>query len=743
MMHPLHATLLSLACAAAALTLGGCRREAQEVGRTLGYDAFEPLYNRYIREWILTQQEASVAQAAELEGRIAAAEGDAKALLELEAEAVRQDLEKWEFRLGLGDYLKSGTLDDLPPDLVWQNGTEQPEIGDPAAIKGGVFRRNIMTFPPTIRPFGDNSNNSFRGDLYDYIDMPLVNLHPETMEPIPGIASEWAVSDDGRTIYFRIDPDARYSDGEPVRAEDYQLTIYLRASDNVVNPYFKQYYRENVAQIAVYDERTLSISLPEAKIYAPAVAGALVPSPPTFYQEYGPDYTERYQWRFPPTTGAYTVEPDDIVKGVSITQTRVADWWARDKKYYKHRFNPDKLVHTVVRDESKAFELFRAGEFDTFFLNRPELWYEKSEIPPVYDGYIERVTYYNRYPKVPRGLYLNVTKPPLDNKDVRIGIQHAMNWQRVIDVIFRGDYQRLNAFNEGYVKFSNPTIVARPFSVRLAREAFTRAGYTDDKGRDGILRKPDGTRLSVSVTYPAMPMFDGMFAMLREDAKACGLELRLDGLEFTVAYKKQMQKQHEMVLGSWLIGLPVPDFHQFLHSSNAFDDKGNPKPQTNNVFAWGRPDTDRLSMMVRTARTEEELRDACGELQQIMHDEAIFVPGYSADFMRIGSWRWVRWPDSEYTRYSPSSVYDPHESFVFWVDDSVKQETQSARRVGKTFPESTRVVDDYRLTPGKPASTADDDASVEPSDASTAAETDEDADDADDADDEPGEPDQP
>ena len=284
MMHLLHATLLSLACAAAALTLGGCRRETPEVGRTLGYDAFEPLYNRYIREWILTQQEASVAQAAELEGKIAAAEGDAKALLELEAEAVRQDLEKWEFRLGLGDYLKTGTLDDLPPDLVWQNGTEQPEIGDPAAIKGGVFRRNIMTFPPTIRPFGDNSNNSFRGDLYDYIDMPLVNLHPETMEPIPGIASEWAVSEDGRTIYFRIDPDARYSDGEPVRAEDYQLTIYLRASDNVVNPYFKQYYRENVAQIAVYDERTLSISLPEAKIYAPAIAGGVTPPPPHFLE---------------------------------------------------------------------------------------------------------------------------------------------------------------------------------------------------------------------------------------------------------------------------------------------------------------------------------------------------------------------------------------------------------------------------------------------------------------------------
>ena len=241
----------------------------------------------------------------------------------------------------------------------------------------------------------------------------------------------------------------------------------------------------------------------------------------------------------------------------------------------------------MVRDESKAFELFRAGELDTFYLTRPELWYEKSEIEPVYKGYIERVTFYNRYPKIPRGLYLNVSKPPLNDRNVRIGIQHAMNWQKVIDVMFRGDYQRLNAFNEGYVNFSDPSIKARPYSIDLAREAFRAAGYTVE-GRDGILTNAGRHRLSVAVTYPAMPMYDRMFAILREEAKACGFELRLDGLEDTVAYKKEMQKQHEMALGSWLITPPVPDFHQFLHSSNAFDEKGNLKTQTNNTFVWGR-----------------------------------------------------------------------------------------------------------------------------------------------------------
>jgi microcin C transport system substrate-binding protein len=674
-----------------------CRRDTTEVSRSLGFEDFMPVYNRHIEGWLKNQQETTNKEVARIEAELTQADDKAKTALQNQLQMLQHDQEKWNFRLSIGDFLKIGKPSEIPATLVWENGMDQPEIGDPAAKKGGVFRKYIPTFPPTIRPFGDNSNNSFRGDLYDYIDIPLVTLHPESMKIIPGLAKEWAVAEDGRTIYFKIDPAARYSDGKPVTARDFLVGAYLRISDYIVNPYSKQYYRENVAQIAMYDDHTVSVSLPEAKIYAPVIAGAMQPSPSHFYSEYGSDYNERYQWSFPPTTGAYEVLPKDIIKGASITQTRIKNWWAKDRKYYRYRFNPDKIVHTVVRDDSKAFELFRAGELDTFFLTRPERWYEKSEIEPVYKGYIERVTFYNRFPKVPLGLYLNVSKPLLDQRDIRIGIHHAMNWQKVIDVMYRGDYQRLNAFNEGYTLFSDPSIKARPFSIDLARESFRAAGFTTED-RDGILMKVDGTRLSLAVTYPSMPIYERIFAILREDAKKCGFELRLDGLEATVSYKKEMQKQHEIGFGSWLIQPPVPDFHQFLHSMNAYDEKGRPKPQTNNTFVWARADTDALSDQVRTGRTAEELKDAAWKLQNIIHDEAIFVPGFSVDFVRLGSWRWVRWPDCETTRFSPPVVYDPHEVFVFWVDQEIQAETQAARRTGKAFPESTKTVDAYRIT---------------------------------------------
>lgn len=680
--------------------LAGCRRETTEVKRSFGFDEFVPVYNRHIQSWLVSQEKAAQEAIGKNTAALATAEGDAKATLEIQAASLQRELAKWQFRLSLGDYIQFKTPEDVPTDLVWQNGLDQPEIGDPSAKKGGVLRRHFpgLDFPPTIRPFGPNSNNSFRGDLYDNIELPLVTLHPATMKEIPGVASEWAITADGRTVFMKIDPKATYSDGVPVKSRDFLVGLYVRVSDNVVNPYAKQFFRETYARMATYGDDVLAITLPEAQIYAAAAAGAVPPAHPGFYANYGPDYAERYQWLFPPTTGAYEVRPGDLVKGVSITQTRVKNWWAKDRKYFKHRFNVDKMVTVLVRDESKAFELFRSAEFDTFLLTRPELWYEKSEIPPVYDGYIDRVTFYNRYPKIPRGLYLNVTRPPLDDRNVRIGIQHAIHWQKVIDVLFRGDFSRLNAFNEGFGIFSDPSIRARPYSIELARTAFREAGFTRE-GADGILAKPDGTRLSVAVSYPSNPISDRIFAILREEAKAAGFELRLDGLESTVYYKKIMQKQHEMQFSGWNTNPPTPDFYQFLHSSAAFDDKGNPKPQTNNFFLWSRPDTDILVDKARNARTEEELREASWKLQHIMHDEAMFVPGYVSEFQRVGYWRWVKWPDSELTRFSPAMVYEPHEGFAYWIDQDVLEETMEARRSGKTFPEVNRVIDIYRETP--------------------------------------------
>ena len=677
-----------------AFGLSSCGDKKEEIERSFRLDEFIPKYNAYISGWLAEQKMVHDKAVKEAQTKLTEAEEKEKAGLQDTIEENRKALERIEFRQSLGDYFMKKEESDMPDDLDWQTGDEEPEMGDFRAKKGGIFNFYMLNFPATVRPFGKEANNSFRSRLYDELDVALVGLHPLTNKIIPGVARKWAVAKNGRTVYYEIDPDAKFNDGVPIRARDLQTFIYIRVSDNVSEPYWKQYFREQIGQVATYGDRYVAITLPDPKPLIPYFA-ALIPAASHFYKEYGPDYVDRYQWRVPPTTGAYYVKDEDIRKGVSITLTRAKDWWAKDKRYYRYRFNPDKITYTTIRDDAKAFELFRAGQLDAYFLTRPNLWYEKTETQPVYDGYIERYKFYTQYPRVPRGAYLNVIRPMLKDVDTRRGIAHALNWQKVIDVIFRGDYSRLQLMGQGFGEFTNPNVKAREFSPAKARELFAKAGYTEE-GSDGILRKPSGARLAVDMSYARVAYYPKVVAILKEEAKKAGMELRGDGLEATVFYKKVMKKEHDMALWGWGTTPPFPRYYQNFYSKNALNQDGEPKPQTNNINSYADPKMDKLVVALRKARTTAEVKKLSWEIQQIVRDEALFSPAWMTDYVRIGSWRWVRWPDTKNTPFNIPVIYEPLESYVLWIDEDMRKETLQAMRSGKTFPEVQKVIDVFK-----------------------------------------------
>jgi len=64
--------------------------------------------------------------------------------------------------------------------------------------------------------------------------------------------------------------------------------------------------------------------------------------------------------------------------------------------------------------------------------------------------------------------------------------------------------------------------------------------------------------------------------------------------------------------------------------------------------------------------------------------------------VRIGSWRWVRWPDTKHTPFNIPVIYEPLESYVLWIDEDMRKETLQAMRSGKTFPEVQKVIDVFK-----------------------------------------------
>jgi len=595
-----------------------------------------------------------------------------------------------EFYAAHPDFFVFKTPQDLPADLVWKNGLEQKPFTSPHARPGGTLRSFIPAYPDTLRTVGPNSNSSFRQYHYDNNLISLVHYHPNTRAHIPGLATEWAVSEDGRTVYFRLDPDARFTDGQPVSVDDFFFLFYFMRTEYIVAPWYNDWYAKEYERITKYDDYTLSITIPLPKP-DPIYFASVSPKPRTFYKDFGTDFTTRYDWIFEPKTGPYEILEKDIDKNRFIAIQKSKHWWGAEKPFFKGQYNVDRIEFTVIRDMDKAFEIFLKGEIDMFGLSLPIYWYDKSDSAPFHNGYIHKVLFYNDIPRPTWGLYLNSAKGWLSDINVRIGIQHATDWQRVINGFFRGDFDRKQTYNQGYGRFTNPRVRARPYDPDLAAEAFARAGFTR-RGRDGILRNEQGDRLSFKLTMGQGEM-EPIMPPLVDSARRAGLEIIPEVLDGATRYRKVMEKNHDIAFWAWGVTGFYPRYWEGFHKVNALDEQGNRKPQTNNITLTADDKMSELIDIYRNSTDEDEMERLSHILQEMIHDDASFVPGYVQNWFRIGHWRWLRFPDEFDVRSSAT----PIETQLFWIDEDLRRETEQAMRENRKFPPVVSEYTTWRL----------------------------------------------
>jgi microcin C transport system substrate-binding protein len=601
------------------------------------------------------------------------------------------------------DFFGFKTLADLPTHLTWENAAHLPEVGSPDAIKGGTEYARIQDFPRTLRTVGPDSNGSFRPFLLDNVKIGIAHRHPGEFDYYPGLAESWAIDRENKTVYVKLDARARWSDGEPVTADDFLFMFFYFQSSYILAPWYNNWYGTQYTNITRYDDLTFSISVPEAKPDMESRVLSLGPIAQHFFKELGDDYVDRYQWKFAPTTGAYVVRDEDLKKGRSITLTRLEDWWGNDKKNLRYRFNPDKIRFSVIRDTPKVFEAFKRGDIDQFALNLAEYWYEKlpDSDEDVQNGYIYKSVFYNQRPRPTYGLWINTSRPLLDNRDIRVGINFATNWQLVIDKFFRGDYTRMQTSSDGYGEFTHPTLKAREYNIEKAQDAFARAGFTE-RGPDGILVNAEGQRLAftLSTGYESLKEVP---TILKEEAQKAGLEFRVEVLDGTSGWKKVQEKKHDIHFSAFGVSLEMyPRFWETYHSDNAYDDAFlddgtvNPdrklKTQTNNLEALAIPKMDEMINAYRASDSREEMMQLAHEMTEMHHEHGSFVPGFYQGFYRVGHWRWMRYPEGFNYKHSSGAG----QQFVHWIDTDMKKETLQARKDGDTFEPQLNIYDQHK-----------------------------------------------
>lgn len=571
----------------------------------------------------------------------------------------------------------------LAEQPVWVTNSDDPVLASPEVQKGGTLKLAILGFPLTFRTVGPDSNSSFRDAILGN-QLGLTGVHPNTERIVPEIATHWAFGSDKKTMFFKLNPAARWSDGVPVTADDFAFTLVFMRSKHIVAPWYNDYYTKEIERVDVFDDHTLAVVSTKAEPEL-HLKLSISPTPRHFYGELGPDFVRRFNWKIAPNTGPYQIS--EFKKGRFIKFKRVKDWWAADLHYFKRRFNVDRVIFTVVRDLNMMWAYFKKAKIDVFGLTLPEYWHVKSRTAVVEKGYVQRIWFFNDTQQSAQGLWLNQDRELFKDPSVRYAFAHAMNVEKVIEQVLRGDYFRLEQGFMGYGRYTNETIRARRFDLDKVAQLMTQAGWR--RGADGIWAK-NGMRFAAEVVY-SQDAHTPRLVVLKEEAKKAGLELTLQRLDPAATYKKVMEKNHDVAWIGWSTSLR-PQYWEHFHSQNAH------KPQTNNITNTDDPEMDKLIDAYRESLEEAERIDLSRRIQQKIHDTGCFVPTFMVPYVREAYWRWWRLPAVAGTRHS-GELFDPFGSGaggLFWFDKQRYEDTRKAMKEGDRFEPVTIVDETYK-----------------------------------------------
>ena len=560
----------------------------------------------------------------------------------------------------------------LPGNIKWMTNESDPVFSSEKAVKGGILHSAVTSFPMTFRVVGPDSNGSFRSAILDN-QLSLINIHPNTDHIIPELATHWAFGDDKKTMYFKLSKEARWSDGKPVTAWDYAYTLEFMRSEHIIAPWYNDYYTKEIEAVMVYDDYTIGVKSTKAVPDLYLKLG-ISPTPKHYFGALDETFVQKYNWEIVPNTGAYQIS--EFKKGKFIKFKRKKAWWAKDKTYLKNRFNVDTVVFDVIRDFNLQWEYFKKGKLDAFGLTIPKYWHEKSKIPLFSKGYINKIWFFNNQERSAQGMWLNQDKEIFKDPRLCYAFAHAMNIEKVINKVLRGDYFRLAQAFFGYGEYTDYGIKPRSYDIKKVESLMMSAGWT--RGSDGVWQKEE-TRFSVKVTY-SYEEHTPRLVVLKEEALKAGIELLLERLDSTAMFKKFLEKKHDVAWMGWSTNIR-PSYWQGWHSDNAH------KPQTNNITNTDDPELDELIDKYRASLNEKERTALSIKIQAAIHETGAFVPTFMVPYVRLGYWRWLELPDFHGTKRS-DSLFDPFSTTtggLFWINAEKKEKTLTAMKKDRVF----------------------------------------------------------
>ena len=476
---------------------------------------------------------------------------------------------------------------------------------------------NLGSDPQTIDPLLNTAIDGSNVIVNAFECLMVLN---ENNEAVPGAAESYEVSDDGLVYTFKLRKDGKWSDGEPVTANDFYYAWMRGLNKETAAEYCYQFFyikngekyyngeaTADEVGLKVLDDYTLEITLEAPTAYYPQLLA---------HQTYSP-VREDIVTANPDT---WATSPDTYIGNGPFKLVR---WDMKDQLVFEKNDNYwdadnvklEKITYKLVTDETTAYSELKAGNFDV--VNSVPT----NEIEPGKNDGLVKI-----FPKL--GTYffaINVgkqdsmsenVKNALSNKLVRQALALAIDRQEIIDNVGKADQVAAYSF----VPLGITTSDGNEFSskeyydpsdmdgnIEKAKELLKEAGYENGEGLP-----------TIELMYNTEGAHKDVCQIVQENLAKIGVNVELTNQEWAVFLSTRQTGEYQIARHGWIGDYSDPmTFLDMWVTGGGNNDCGFSNSEYDSLIAEAKVETD-------TKKREELLRQA----EDILMDEMPVIPVY-------------------------------------------------------------------------------------------------------------------
>ncbi len=468
------------------------------------------------------------------------------------------------------------------------------------------------------------------------------------------IAESVEYPEDKSWIIFNLRPEARFHDGTPIVARDFEFTFNVIREHG--RPFLQSFYEE-VESVEVLDDHQLKFSFSTRDNMKPLIKiASLSPEPRHYWAERDISRT----FLEPPLgSGAYRIS--NVDPGRSISYERVPDYWGADLPVNRGLHNFDSIRYDYYRDMEVMFEAFKAGEIDFRAENSARRWATGYDIAQVRNDQIVIETLPDENPQGIQAFFFNLRRSQFDDLRTREALGYLFDFEAIQRTVLYGQYARVNSYfpNSDFGVAGQPPppeeiAILEPYRDQLPPEVFEQdfqPPVSDGSGtirtqlrealrlfgeagwelRDGRLMK-NGSQMQIEFLIVSADT-ERVIAPFIQNLRRVGVNAAIRLVD-SAQYERRIDERDFDIITVRLNFFPPPGPElRSYYGSVAADIEGSA-----NMAGIKHPVVDELIEQIIAARDLDTLKATSRALDRVLLWQHYVIPQFYNDAFRIAYW---------------------------------------------------------------------------------------------------------